>query len=105
MESLNYWGKKAIGNITYKRKHAYYKLKSIRSQQPNTNNLEKIKEAEKELDKRLNLEEIWWSQKMKCVWLNEGDININIFILKQLKEKLHIKYPKSNMCWVVHMKK
>lgn len=76
---------KTFSSISYYRNHASRRSEALMRKHPIYTNIEEIKEAEKELDKLLNLEEIWQIQRAKNVWLTEDDCNTKYFHLHPKK--------------------
>jgi hypothetical protein len=80
LSSLHLWGSNRFSIIPKKIKTTQLKLQKLNEQNGNTNADEKIRNTEKELDELLECEELWWSQRSRVLWLQNGDKTPNIFI-------------------------
>lgn len=79
---LDSWGRQKFGDSPMKVKKSQEALKSLKNRIPTEENLQQIKDAEKNLDDLLNKEEQWWSQRAKVHWLKFGDLNTKYFHYK-----------------------
>lgn len=86
MYTLRDWGKKEYGNIKQRTKETWEILRKARQLPYHENNYNTVILVEKAHDSILKIEELWWSQRIKCYWLTEGVTIPNFFIKNYVKE-------------------
>lgn len=77
LEELSKWGKSKFGNIKTRIKRIKEKLKQIQCNPHHEANVEA--KLRGELDKFLEMEEVYWKQRSKTDWLKNDDRNIKYF--------------------------
>lgn len=78
-QMLDDWGEKTFGDIKQKLKKAKENLKILQEEEPNEENAERAQAIENEIDELLKQEEIYWGQRSRIMWLNDGDRNTSFF--------------------------
>lgn len=79
LNQISIWGKSRYGEIPSQIKTHQETLEKLKAEVPNIECLQKIKEIEKNLEDLLKKEEVWWEQRAKVHWHQQGDLNTKFF--------------------------
>jgi hypothetical protein len=79
LNTLHSWGRKTFGIIPKRIKETQQELNDLQNAQNSQNLTSIIRSKEKELDDLLEVEEMWWSQRSRAMWLAHGDKNTRFF--------------------------
>jgi hypothetical protein len=79
LQALHTWGNQTFGHIPTKVKEIQSALQTLNTHANVPGNMDIIKNKEKELDDLLAKEELWWNQRSRALWLNQGDKNTSLF--------------------------
>jgi len=76
---IHNWGRHKYGNIAHNIKQLQNYLETLKHVIPTTTTLLKIRQTEENLEDLLKQEELWWAQRAKVNWLQNGDIDTKYF--------------------------
>lgn len=92
LDQVSRWGSTKHGEIPTQIRKLQGHLDFLKNRVPDQQCLISIKDIETRLDDLLKTEEIWWAQRAKAHWLQQGDLNTKFFHNRanQRKRKNHI---------------
>lgn len=80
-KALLKWNKATFGNVQSKVKAVTHALDVLYDREPSSINIGKIRDLRVELDEVLRREEIFWKQKSRVKWLDDGECSTQFFHL------------------------
>jgi hypothetical protein len=79
LDSLHSWGQNQFGSIPNRIKSVQKELSQLNNNSDMQGITQQIHDKETELDKLLETEELWWSQRSRALSLQHGDRNTKFF--------------------------
>jgi len=87
VNDLSNWSKDRFGDVPSQIKIVQKKLNDLNKQTQHEGVMSEIRRVEARLNDLVEIEEIWWAQRSRAVWLKHGDKNINFFHQKASQRK------------------
>lgn len=100
--ALKQWNKTVFGNIHVKLKHLKLTIDSLQSQPQTSAVISLENSVQRDLDDLTRREEMFWREKAKARWIEEGDSNTHYFHLTPIIHRRHMIHNLmcDNLSWI-----